>query len=353
MRSGGTTTDVCPVLGFHNSSAAGEIVGAMASWKGHPIWQVEAQQARTWLENEVTRMTVDPMRVENRIEEQILSEYRDAMRGSVEKSYTSLSEYLRDWRSGEEIERFWRSFHGANQTLLVLQGEAAVRARIPEIGSALAAALRSDDPRLGAYKKRLAALQSAPGAELEAARTELRTMLATADSTSDTAHADIRSWRNLLAMVGAFVTILMLIVALLHAIHPSFLSLTAQIPNAGETPEVWEIELFGLIGGALSAVVALIRIQGFAGAYRLPVYQAAFRLPVGVATGLVAVILLQGALFHAVSPQKGSALAAYAVLFGFSQELVLQFLDRKAAQLIGAARTQNDPQTKPASPAVQ
>jgi hypothetical protein len=176
-------------------------------------------------------------------------------------------------------------------------------------------------------------------------------MLAAADSTSDTAHADIRSWRNLLGLVGSSLTLLMLFIAVLHAFVPSFLQLKASVPDAGKTPEVWEIELFGLLGAGLAAVVALIRIQGFSGAYRLPVYQAAFRLPVGIATGLVAVMLLQGSLFDALSPQKGSSLDAYAVTFGFAQEAVLQFLDRKADRLLGAARTQNDPQTKQAVPA--
>jgi hypothetical protein len=69
-------------------------------WRGHPLWQLEAAGARTWLENEVTRMENDPGRVHNPAEEQILDGYRDDLTAAVDKKYSSLAERLRDWRSG-------------------------------------------------------------------------------------------------------------------------------------------------------------------------------------------------------------------------------------------------------------
>jgi hypothetical protein len=313
-------------------------------WAGRPPWRVEVDSARTALQNDVRRVKQDPASVKNPIEHEIVDNFLSTLDAAESVKYTSLLSRLRDWRSGAQLEAAWRSFHGGSQTLLMLQSPVVLRARLPEIAAALRASLQADDSRLATYQQRLKALESASDAQVNDARTELRNMLGTANSTTDEAHAAVRAWRNVLVIVGTGLVLAMLLLEIVHAFDPSFLSLTPDKPVGGETPEPWEIELIGAFGGALAAVVALIRIQVSAGAYKLPVYQAAFRLPVGAAAGLAAAVLLQGTLFNAINPQKAAALRAYALLFGFAQEALLGFLDRKANSLLGAARTRDDPQ---------
>jgi peptidoglycan biosynthesis protein MviN/MurJ (putative lipid II flippase) len=54
----------------------------------------------------------------------------------------------------------------------------------------------------------------------------------------------------------------------------------------------------------------------------------------GAATALVAVLLLQSNLLLGPIEQNQSMFLAYAVLFGFSQQLLTQFVDKRAVSLI-------------------
>ena len=163
----------------------------------------------------------------------------------------------------------------------------------------------------------------------------------TADAAADTAYGNVRTYRNLLLALGVGLTILLGVMAVLHAFVPSFLSF--KEPAKTDAPEVWAIEIAGFFGGSIAAVLALSRLEGFTGPYNLSGYQAMLRLPMSGAVALLGIVLLQSEIFTALKPVHGLDLYAYAIFFGYAQEPLLRMVDKQAATVLESARSKNDP----------
>lgn len=254
---------------------------------------------------------------------------------------------LRDWWSGGRPETAWTALHEAGERLLGLQSSEAVWAQIPEIAAAVTSSLKPDDPRATKYTEKLAEYEKGASNALSPADiAAIARIRRTADAVSDTAHGNVRSYRNLLLLLGFGLAFVLTALALIHAFVPEFLSL-----NAGSTqdaPEVWAIEVVGGFGGAIAAVLALAKLGSFSGPYNLTVYQALLRVPMASAVSLFAVVLLESNALAALKPVGGLELYAYAILFGYAQEPLLRMIDRQAATMLEPARSKDDP-TAPAS----
>lgn len=75
--------------------------------------------------------------------------------------------------------------------------------------------------------------------------------------------------------------------------------------------------------------------------------------PKGTSTSLIAllgVLLIQNDVLSAFTPQTASGLIAYAALFGCAQEPLMRAVDRRAGEVLGEARTKNDPTRAPGTP---
>ena len=68
------------------------------------------------------------------------------------------------------------------------------------------------------------------------------------------------------------------------------------------------------------------------------------KLPAGALIALFALLVVQSGSIPSVAPVDDGQLVAYAAIFGLAQESVTRMIDRRANDLIGAARDQNDPQ---------
>jgi hypothetical protein len=58
------------------------------------------------------------------------------------------------------------------------------------------------------------------------------------------------------------------------------------------------------------------------------------KLPLSALTALVGIMLLQSNVIDALEPLPAPGVLAYAVIFGYSQELVTRLIDRKAESLV-------------------
>jgi hypothetical protein len=259
-------------------------------------------------------------------------------------------EQLKDWYSGSAIETTWSELHRAGERLLLVQDASAVLQQIPDIDAALRSNLKADDPRLTPAITNLAKLAKARHVTA-AVREELRHYQEVANNASDEAHTNVRSLRNLLIVIGASVTMIVALLAGLHAVIPSFLDFsvaTAKPPvDPVDAVEAWEVVAVGAFGGAIAAVFTIARLGGYGGPYRLPVYQALIRVPAGAAVALAAVLLLQSKQIQALSPQNGLSVLAVALLFGYSPDVFLRFMDQKAASLLSQAQGKDDPSGPP------
>jgi hypothetical protein len=149
--------------------------------------------------------------------------------------------------------------------------------------------------------------------------------------------------------------------AVWHGANPNFVSLCgsasgsvqagATAPTAqclaGTTPmprDVAEIALVGAIGGLLSVAFGLGSTGAPPSRYNVRGAQAALKPVAGAATALIGVLLVQSHLLVAPAERVSeSLLLAYAAVFGFSQQLLTQFVDKRAGKLL-------EPEAKPEKP---
>lgn len=94
------------------------------------------------------------------------------------------------------------------------------------------------------------------------------------------------------------------------------------------------VELWGLLGAVLAATAGLSRLRSSTSPYRLQVAQSILKLPAGALTALFGIILLQSGILPPLTAVHDSTLAAYASIFGFAQEALTHFIDRRANDLL-------------------
>jgi hypothetical protein len=185
-------------------------------------------------------------------------------------------------------------------------------------------------------------------------RPELRRYQDCANTASEEAIGNGRSLRNLLIVIGACIAVVLLALAVLHAVAPRLLDLADHsVGRSTDAADVWQIELIGAVGGMIAAVFTISKLGGFSGPYRLPVYQALIRVPAGALVALTAVVLTQSGQIKAIGTQSRLSVPAVALLFGYAPDILLRFINQRALTLLGHAQTKNDPDrpplTKPAA----
>jgi hypothetical protein len=93
----------------------------------------------------------------------------------------------------------------------------------------------------------------------------------------------------------------------------------------------------GLFGGCLSALVFIRRLYGNATPYNVAIPLAVLKIPAGAAVSVGGMILVAGDFVPGFSAiDKPGQIIAYALIFGFAQQLFTQMLDRRAMQLISS-----------------
>jgi hypothetical protein len=194
----------------------------------------------------------------------------------------------------------------------------------------------------------------------------LRITRQAADSAADQATMNLRGFRNVLVVSLLLLTLLVVGVGLAAAVRPELFSLCGpavgsaagspasdqggRCPSGEEHPsgnDAVQVMILGAFGGALAAVFTLSRMKGISGPFSLPSFQALLKLPAGSATALLGVLLLQNNMVTGFSPQRSGIVSAYAVIFGYGQQVVTRLVDRQAGNVQGPARSRNDPAKPP------
>jgi len=181
-------------------------------------------------------------------------------------------------------------------------------------------------------------------------RHQLRVIRQAVDDCRLSAHTAVRSYRN-----GLLVAILTIIICAVVFPIMAFL-LTADIvvlrapstvaePSAASsisTGDLASIEVWGVLGGLIGAIVGLRRMRTSRDPAGLHLTQLALKLPAGAMTALFGVVLLQSGIVPPLKPVASGQIAAYAVLFGFAQEALTRFVDRQSARILDNAKPQSD-----------
>lgn len=257
-----------------------------------------------------------------------------------------MGERLMFWLSGSRIVSAWAAVRRAEDALLLILPEAVVKARIPEIEALVKSQFASRDKQLTDL---MSVLEKVRGGDLTPPRREeLRAARAQAQVQSDLRMQEVRRFRNLLIATAAALTLLLLTLAIVHAVNTHFVSVCASsTPGQGvdlcpdgtmtsRRADLFEVEFVGAIAGLLAALVTLARSSHTPSPYSIPSAQVVFKAAAGAATALVGVLLLQGGTLVGLSKQPGSSVLAYAALFGFAQQILTRLVDEKAGAVAPA-----------------
>jgi hypothetical protein len=184
----------------------------------------------------------------------------------------------------------------------------------------------------------------------------------------------VRSFRNVLIATTVVMTLLAGGVALMGLLSPTTVPMCFQPEKAGQTvvvcpieqsallptvgqagpaqPDVddvvrqtarpWDlliVEAVGLIAAAVAAAAAIRGIRGSSEPYGLPVALALLKLPTGAVTAFLGMLLMRGQFVPGLSALDTSAqILAWALVFGYAQQLFTRLVDQQAHTVLGAVR---------------
>jgi hypothetical protein len=279
-----------------------------------------------------------------------------------------------NWWRGALVETAFRHLHAARTEMVDLYDANELHAEIPVAVARAQAALHRDDPR----RVPLDELRKEPVRQL---RPRLRRLIGDSYEALDGKHAQLRSFRNILLLSAALITILVGVTLYFVSENPTIMpfcfpneEVTASQPDVvieehnfncptgsdveGPTGgDVLIVALLGALGGALSASVSIRNLKGTSTAYDVPVALAFLKLPLGAFTAILALVAIRGDFVPGLSIlDSQEQILAYALVFGFAQQILTRLLDQRAQTLLeelpgGTEAAPPHVDTKPAAPA--
>ena len=116
----------------------------------------------------------------------------------------------------------------------------------------------------------------------------------------------------------------------------------------------WDIALIegvGLLAAAVAAAASLRGIRGTSAPFSVPISLAVLKLPTGALTAVLGLLLMRGGFVPGLGAlDTPGQIIAWAILLGYSQQLLTQFVDRHAQTVLDNFG-HRDPSLPPQSPA--
>lgn len=279
-----------------------------------------------------------------------------------------------DWWTGAHVTAAWAHLHNAELLLVSVASKEDLTAGRHAVIALVEQTFSKPDPRCAEARRQLIDEWPKPGdpdrpgaAERAAYRTALQWGFAAADEQ----YARVRSLRNLIFGATLMMTFLAVLLAVLGAYYPDLINLCfTNVTENGQRMhscptgiggpsggDIFLVELLGLLGGSLSAMLAIRGMRGTSTPYGVPVALALLKLPAGALVSLSGLLLLGGEFFPGLSgldsPQQ---IVAYALVLGYAQQLVTRLVDRQANNVLdrvpSAEPTAREPEpAPPATPA--
>ncbi|MFG3262344.1 MULTISPECIES: hypothetical protein [Streptomyces] len=123
--------------------------------------------------------------------------------------------------------------------------------------------------------------------------------------------------------------------------------MTGNLPPGGDLNEALSyavtrvdylvVEIVGIVAAGISAATSLHKMRGTAAPYNIPVVLAALKLPTGALTAVLGLLLMRGGFIPGLSALDSSAqIIAWAIIFGYSQQLFTRLVDSQAEALLNS-----------------
>jgi hypothetical protein len=251
-----------------------------------------------------------------------------------------------NWWRGTLVETAYRHMHAAELELIDLYTNAEMQAEIPAAVARARTALNREDVRQWTIE----GLRALPPAQV---RPQLRRITEDSFAAMDAQHGQLRSFRNILLMAAALITVLVAVTLGVVAFHPKVLPLcfpfernsvpvdgllncpTRSGTRAPSGGDVLIVALLGLLGGALTASISIRHLKGTTVPYDVPVALALLKVPLGAFTAMLALVAIRAEFVPGLSSlDSQEQILAYALVFGFAQQLFTRLLDQRAQTLL-------------------
>jgi hypothetical protein len=191
----------------------------------------------------------------------------------------------------------------------------------------------------------------------------------------------VRSFRLVLIVTTAFMTLLAVLIAIVGVLSPTLIPVCFAPEESGQvmvvcataqserfvaperqaagtgtpgvqTPDIDDyvrrtatrfdlvvVELIGLAAAAVAAAATLRRIRGSSERYGLPVVLAVLKLPTGAVTAFLGLLLMRGQFVPGLAALDTSAqILAWAIIFGYAQQLFTRLVDQQGQTVLNSVR---------------
>lgn len=259
------------------------------------------------------------------------------------------------WWRGTLIEAAYQNLHAAEVLLAALYSPAEVRAEIPEAVARAEASLERNDPRRRTAMK---LLSLRPDTDVAPLREHLRKVIEVSYAHADELHSRLRSFRNLVLSATAAITFFMLGFVLIVWANPTWVPMCFTPPGkqpvcptgTGEatSSDIIIVALLGVLGGTLAAAVSISRLKGTSTPYNVPAALALLKVPFGAMTAIGSIIVIRGGFVPGLSALDSQVqILAYALLFGYGQQLLTRIIDRQAQVVLNSLPSKEATDTRP------
>ena len=266
---------------------------------------------------------------------------------------------------GALIEAAYLNYHAARVVAVEVMDQAQLRAELPGAVARTRRYLDRDDPRRSLAER---LLQTKGYLEPAA----VRSVLEAGYEAADNHHRAIRGFRNIIYVALAGILLLLVVVAVLVTKNPDALpfcfspqeaaqaTVAVQAVEGGDPqPEqatgtgvqvycptgsgtdrqpspldIWVVLGMGTIGGSLASMVSIRNMTASTSPYDVPVALSRLKVPAGALTAMIGLIALRGGFVPGLSElDSQQQIIAYALVFGYAQQLATGFLDQRAQKL--------------------
>lgn len=170
-------------------------------------------------------------------------------------------------------------------------------------------------------------------------KTAIYAALRQAFDRSDQFHRDLRALRNRIVVISLITIMIDAGIVVLQVFLPKAPILYTQMPHLSLAR--WQVVLlvmvFGCVGALLSAIPAMAAIPRVSSPFNVPLQQGLLKLIAGSLTAFVGVLLAGSTTGITTGFTSLPAMLAASAAFGAGQQVVTQFLDRRAGQIASGA----------------
>ncbi|NUW34817.1 hypothetical protein HTZ77_25795 [Nonomuraea sp. SMC257] len=166
--------------------------------------------------------------------------------------------------------------------------------------------------------------------------------------------ARVRSFRNIITITTAVLTLIALTLGVIGLADPTLIKLCFNDPQTGPAcpigsrPVKWDIlivELMGLSAAALVGAIGLRLIYGTSTPFTLPIVLAFLKLPAGAISAVIGLLLIQGRFIPGLSNLDTSAqILGWAAVFGAAQQAITRLVDAQGQKILSSV---GDPAPEP------